>query len=151
MGIRDEYARKESEAWDGLLAQIARLSPDQLEIEGVVPGWSTKDLLWHCASWAKDVVHHLPALMDGSFVDPFDADETLGDRMNAQIAEEAKAMTIDEAFARAQAARAESVAAWTALPGEPTATAADWFAEESFIHYDEHAAEIDRFAASLTA
>ena len=151
MGIREDYLRKESESWAALRAQIARLSPGQQELDGVVPGWSTKDLIWHCGYWARDVIQHLPSLMDGTFVDPFEADDALGDRMNDQIASEAKTMSLDEAWERAEAARAEVRAAWSALPEEPTATAAQWFAEESFIHYDEHAPEIAAFAEGLGA
>jgi hypothetical protein len=151
MGIRDDHAKREAESWDELMAQVARLSPAQRELEGVVPGWSTKDLLWHCAYWANDVVQHLPALMDGTFVDPFEADDALGDRMNAEIATQAKAMTWDETMARAAEARSGVLTAWAALPDEPTDAAAEWFAEESFVHYDEHAEEIGRFAESLGA
>jgi hypothetical protein len=151
MGIRDEYAAKEAASWEALLAQIGRLTPEQQAKEGVVPGWSTKDLLWHCAYWTNDVVQQLPALMDGSFVDPFEADDTLGDRMNADVAEESKALTSEEAMARSIDARRALLDAWAGLSEEPTPAAADWYADESFIHYDEHAIEISKFADSLGA
>jgi uncharacterized damage-inducible protein DinB len=149
MGIREDHLQREAASWQALHAQIERLSPEQRELDGVVPGWSTKDLLWHCAYWARDVVQHLPALMDGTFVDPFEADDTLGARMNDEIAARAKSMTMDEVMAAASQARDEVRDAWAALADEPTEAAADWFAEETFIHYDEHAEGIGRFAESL--
>jgi Mycothiol maleylpyruvate isomerase N-terminal domain len=151
MGIREEYAAKEAASWEALLAQIARLTPEQQETEGVVPGWSTKDLLWHCAYWTNDVVQQLPTLMDGTFVDPFEADDTLGDRMNTEIAEASKAMTAEEAMARSLEARALLLEAWDGLNSEPTPAAAEWYAYETFEHYDEHAVEIGKFADSLGA
>jgi DinB family protein len=151
VGIREDHVKREAESWQGFLHQVRRLSPEQQELEGVVPGWSTKDLVWHCGYWARDVIQHLPALMDGTFVDPFEADDMLGDRMNADIAEESKTMTFDEALAKAEGARAEVIAVWSGLADEPTPAAAEWFAEETFIHYDEHAPEIAKFADGLGA
>jgi hypothetical protein len=60
-------------------------------------------------------------------------------------------MTFDEALARAEEARAEVIAVWSALADEPTPAAAEWFAEETFIHYDEHAPDVQRFADGLGA
>ena len=143
MGVREDHLASEADAWARLLDRYTRLTPEQRTRAGVVPGWSAQDLIWHCAYWAGDVAPYLPALMDGSFVDPFEADETLGDRMNAQIAEESQAME------RSLGARGFVIAAWSSLADEPTPAAAHWFAEQSFVHYDEHAVEIERFAASL--
>jgi hypothetical protein len=69
--------------------------------------------------------------------------------MNAQIAEESKVMTEGELMERSLAARSQLITAWSSLAEEPTAAAAHWFAEQSFVHYDEHAEEIDRFATSF--
>lgn len=149
MGIREAHVAREADAWDGLLARYARLTSEQQTLEGVLPGWSARDLVWHCAYWAGDIAPYLSSLMDGSFVDPFEADEALGDRMNAEIAAEAKTMSAAEVMERSLAARARLIAAWSWLTEEPTAAAAHWFAEQSFVHYDEHAEEIARFADAL--
>ncbi len=49
---RDELLQREARAWDALEAAVARVPDDRRAEEGVVPGWSTKDLVWHCGYWA---------------------------------------------------------------------------------------------------
>lgn len=149
MGIREEYARRERAAWEALLAQVGRLSPEQQLLEGVVPGWSARDLLWHCARWAEETAGHLEQMRAGTFVDPFEADETLGDRMNDEIAAHARTMSVAQVLEASEACRAKVLAVWPTV--EPDEQAAEWFAEETFIHYDEHAAEIAAFADQLGA
>ena len=144
---RDELAKREAEAWAALLLQAARLTPEQQDIDGVVPGWSTKDLLWHCARWAGELAGWLPQMRDGTFVDPFEADETLGDRMNDEIAAESKAMSPSEVLERSEEQRTKLDKAWSTM--EPDETAVEWYSEETFVHYEEHAAEIARFADAL--
>jgi len=147
MGIREEYARREQAAWAALLAQVGRLTPDQQVLEGVVPGWSTRDLVWHCARWAEEAAGHFEQMRAGAWVDPFEADETLGDRMNDEITAQARTMGAAEVLAAAEACRAKLHAAWPTV--EPDEVAADWYAEETFVHYDEHAVEIAAFADGL--
>jgi len=149
MGIREEYTRREQAAWAALLAQFGRLDAEQQIREGVVPGWSSRDLIWHCARWVEEAAGHLEQMRSGNWVDPFEADETLGDRMNDEIAEHARTMGPEEVLAAAEICRAKMQATWPTV--EPDEVAADWFAEETFIHYDEHAAEIAAFADSLGA
>lgn len=149
MGIREEYAKREQAAWAALLAQVGRLTPEQQVLEGVVPGWSTRDLLWHCARWAEETAGHLELMRAGNFVDPFEADETLGDRMNAEITEHARTMSPEEVLAAADACRSKLHATWPTV--EPDEMAAEWYADETFVHYDAHAAEIAAFADSLGA
>ena len=149
MGIREEYARREKAAWASLLARVGRLSPEQQLLEGVVPGWSTRDLLWHCARWAEETAGHLELMRSGNFVDPFEADETLGDRMNAEITAQARTMSVAEVLGASEACRAKLHATWPTV--EPDEVAADWYAEETFVHYDEHAVEIAAFADALEA
>lgn len=149
MGIREEYARREQASWAALLAQLGRLSPEQQVLEGVVPGWSARDLVWHCARWAEETAGHLEQMRAGSFVDPFEADEALGDRMNEEIAAKARSMSVSEVLEASEACRSKLRAIWPTV--EPDEVAADWYADETFVHYDEHAAEIAAFADSVGA
>jgi len=48
----------------------------------------------------------------------------------------------DEALAAMDAARERLVAAWSSIE-DPDGTAAAWFAEDSFEHYDEHMEDAD--------
>ena len=51
---RDAVLRREDEA-GGVLAEAFEAVPaERRSIEGVVPGWSTQDMIFHCAFWADD-------------------------------------------------------------------------------------------------
>jgi hypothetical protein len=149
MGIRGEYARREQASWVALLAQFGRLDAAEQVREGVVPGWSARDLIWHCARWAEETAGHLEQMRAGTFVDPFEADETLGDRMNDEIAAQARTMSVEDVLEASEVCRAKLRVVWPTV--EPDEQAADWYAEETFVHYDEHAAEIAAFADRLGA
>jgi hypothetical protein len=49
---REGWLEREEAAWPELVNAAAAVPADRREVEGVVPGWSTHDLVWHCAYWA---------------------------------------------------------------------------------------------------
>ncbi len=141
---RDELLQREADAWAGLEAAVARVSAERRTVEGVVPGWSVQDLVWHCAAWADFAGGNLEAMAAGTYEDE-DHDDAYWDAMNADIAAASKAMSWDEVVAGAADARARVRAAIVAVPDLTDEAAAD-FSGETFEHYDEHAAEIAAFA-----
>ena len=62
---REALLEREANAWLDLQAAFGAVPPDRREVEGVVPGWSTHDLLWHCAYWAADAGDSLDRLRRG--------------------------------------------------------------------------------------
>jgi hypothetical protein len=144
---REELLEREELSWAAFEAAVSRIPAERREEEGVVPGWSVKDLVWHCGYWAEYAVGLLRRIADGTYVEEDHPDE-YWDAINAQVAEESKAMTVEEADARARAARDRAREALLSLP-ELTESAADEFSSETFEHYDEHAAEITRFADAI--
>ncbi len=147
MTDRMELLRREEEAWANFARRYAEVPEERLNESGVVPGWSTKDLVWHCAYWARFCAESLESNTTGEgWVDPFaDHDDAYWDGVNAKIAEEAKAMSWGQIRDAIPAIRERVRAAVIAAPerGE----VAEWFADETFLHYDEHAQEIQRFVA----
>jgi hypothetical protein len=143
----EELARKESEAWDAFLGVVSTVPADRRESEGVVPGWSVKDLVWHCAEWARFAGDHLEQMKDGTFVDPFAiGDDAHWDAVSQTMVDEARTMTWEEILAGAEVRRTRARAVWESLPAIDDA-AAHWFGEETFDHYDQHAVEIRAFLA----
>ena len=49
----DNMLRREEEAWRDFAGVIAAVPAERRSVEGVVPGWSPHDLLWHCAYWTE--------------------------------------------------------------------------------------------------
>jgi hypothetical protein len=142
----EELLATEESAWRRLSQQVDRVpEPDRRRPE-VVGDWSVHDLVWHCAHWADFCGAHLERAREGPVGDPFDGEsDEHWDRVNDELAERSKEMSWQDVIDGTEAARARVRAALSALP-EVTDEAAGWFADETFIHYDEHAESIVAFA-----
>ncbi len=147
MTDRSELLRREEESWSNFARWYAEVPEDRLDEPGVVPGWSTKDLVWHCAYWARFCADALESNTGEVWVDPFaDHDDAYWDGVNAQIAEESKAMSWEQIRAEIPGIRERVRAAVSAAPERDEV--AEAFADETFLHYDEHAQEIARFVGA---
>lgn len=140
----EEMLRREEEAWAALAAAAGSVAEERRTEAGVVPGWSVQDLMWHCAKWAGYVGGELEAMAAGRPQDE-DHDDAYWDGLNEEIAQEARTMTWTDVLGGAAQMRQHARAALAAMP-ELTDEAAQEFADETFVHYEEHAAEIARFA-----
>ena len=139
---REELLESEDDAWLDFKAASLGLPPDRREVEGVVPGWSTHDLVWHCVYWAANVAEVLERLRRG---DPEPEEGDTGSR-DAAILAEGRGMTWDETILRAGLSRERVRAALSAFGEDLPEAAVELFADETFEHYEEHAAEIRAFS-----
>lgn len=142
MGVREEHLASEQAAWSAFLEAVHAVPSDRLDERTVVPGWSVKDLVWHNGRWAALAIEQLEAIAGGPFVDPFEGfDDAHWDRVNQEIVDEGRALTFDEILAAVEAARARARQGWSSL-AEIDERRAGLFADETFIHYQDHTAEI---------
>ena len=147
---KDLLAREE-EAWGRMWAAVERVPRGDRTREGVVGDWSVQDMVWHCARWADFCGEHLEIMRRGNWSDPFEAEsDAYWDRMNQDIADASKAMAWDDVTTGAAAGRERARAALAGLV-EVDDVAATWFAEDTYVHYDEHEEHIAAFAAGLPA
>ena len=142
---RGELLEREASSWASLMAAVARVPEERLTEPGAVPGWSVADLVWHCGYWVDDAARRIEAIAAGT-PEPDDP-ESVWQKTNDEVAEESRAMSWDEVVTRSEAARERIRAVLSSLSEIPPAAGSE-FADETFDHYDEHAAEIERFAAS---
>jgi hypothetical protein len=144
---REEMVAKEQASWEALLAQVELVPEDRRETPGAVPGWSAQDLVRHCVVWVRDITPAFEGAASGPWADPFEgiSDETF-EEMNQRYAEESKAMTWAEIEAEAAEWRPRLRNAFLAMSG-PDPAADECFAEETYVHYDEHAEHIGAFAS----
>jgi DinB family protein len=141
---RQELLRREAESWSTFAAEVDRVPADRRAVDGVVEGWSIKDLVWHCAYWAGFCGDVLASVDSPEFEDPFAGhDDAYWDVENGRVAQDGKAKTWNEVVASADAARRRVRDAFENAPegDEP----ARWFGEETFEHYDEHAEHVRAF------
>jgi hypothetical protein len=139
---REELLEREDQAWLDFEAASLDLPADRRQVEGVVPGWSAQDVVWHCVYWAADVAEVLERLRRG---DP-EPEEGDTDERDAEILAEGRGVTWDEVVLRAGPSRERVRAALSALGDDPPEAAVELFTDETFEHYEEHAAQIRAFA-----
>ena len=140
---RDELLGRVDEAWSAFVDAFAAVREDRRDAPGAVPGWSVKDLVWHCGYWA-DYVGDLLERMTAGQPAPPDQD---WDEVNRLVMEDGRGMSWDEVVIAAERGRDRAREALIAMP-EMSEAAGKEFADETFEHYDEHAAKITAFAAT---
>jgi hypothetical protein len=144
---RDELLKREEAAWAEFVAEVGRVPEHRRGDDGVVPGWSVNDLVFHNGRWAAVAAGKLEIIRNGSSPGEGDPDEVWQGK-NEQWAAESKSMTYQEAMAKALEDRKAARAALEALD-TVTDESASWFIEETYDHYQEHTEEVSRFADSL--
>jgi DinB superfamily len=140
---RDELLQREDTAWSAFVDAFAAVPDDRRDVEGAVPGWSVKDLVWHCGYWADYVGDVLERIAAGQ-PEPPDQD---WDELNRMVIEDGRGMSWDEVIIAAERGRDRARSALVAMT-DVIDTAASEFTDETFVHYDEHAVEIRSFAAA---
>jgi Mycothiol maleylpyruvate isomerase N-terminal domain len=145
MDRRDDLEKREAESWKGFLTEVEAVRSDRRSAEGVVPGWSVKDVVHHCGGWARFCADQLESIGNGTFNDPFDGvPDEHWDRVSQEMIEESRRMSFEEVLRGAEGARARARSVWSTLPAVSD-DAARFFSEETFEHYDEHRSEIQAF------
>jgi hypothetical protein len=145
----EQLLQQEETAWSRMWAEVERVPATERTRAGVVGDWSVQDMVWHCARWAEFCGEYLDVMRTGSFSDPFETEpDEHWDRMNQEIADQSKAMLWADVEAGSVSARDRVRTSIAALP-EVDDVAEKWFAEETFVHYDEHAEHITAFADGM--
>lgn len=147
MDDRDEQATREAEGWAEFEDVLSRVPEGLLSDPGVLGGaWSVSEMLHHVTGWMRECSAHLEAMAAGTFVEPEESDE-ITDARNATFAEEARAMDVAQVRAALDAARDEVLRRWAELP-EIDDAAIEWFAGETYEHYEEHLPDLHRAAGA---
>lgn len=134
---RDEMLAKEEMSWRAFADVIEAMPIDRRTEEGVVPGWSTHDIVWHCAYWTNDGAMALERSNAGDRSD-------VPEEPEADIVARGRTMTWEELLAKAKESRERIRTALSACP-EIDDWVVEAFAGETYEHYDEHTAEVRAF------
>lgn len=139
---REEHAQREAEVWAEFESLLSLVPEDALNDPGVLGGtWTVKEMLHHVTGWMRECVSHLEAMAAGTFVEPDESDE-ITDARNAAFAEEARSMDVAEVRAGLDTAREAVLRRWSDLP-EIDDAAVEWFAGETYEHYEEHLPDLE--------
>ena len=136
----EEMLGREDEAWRGFAEAVGSVPPERRDVEGVVPGWSAHDVVWHVGYWAGYAADVIERDRAGE-TDLEPAGSQLDDD---EVLAAGRRMSWDEVVGYAQQSH-ERVRAAFSSSSDPGEAAVRWFTEDTFDHYDEHAAEIRAF------
>jgi hypothetical protein len=139
---REEMLKREDEAWGRFAETVDAVPADRRDVEGVVPGWTVHDLVWHVGYWAgyaADVIERDRA-GEGALEPP---DSQLEDE---EILATGRGMSWGEVVRRGEQAHKHVRAAFSKST-DPGDIAVEWFRDDTFDHYDEHATEIRAFVS----
>jgi hypothetical protein len=143
-----------STSYNALEEILASLDKTQYVTEGVIPGWSIKDMLAHIASWHHRLLRWLDAAVrnqEPTISGPDNIEEM--DALNAQFYQENKARPLDEVLADFRTSYQRIMEIVQTMPeddlisphrfawsqGEPLWQA---IAGDTYEHYQEHIAQI---------
>ncbi len=139
---REALLSREERAWSDLVEAIAAVAATRREVEGVVPGWSVHDLVWHTAYWADWATDALERIRAGRPERPEPDDE---EAWEAEIVATGRAMSWDQAMGDLDRNRLRAREALEAFEGSPPADALEWFTDDTIDHYREHASQVRTF------
>jgi len=147
-------------SYTALEGMLTPLDKTQFFTEGVIPGWSIKDLLAHIASWQHRLLTLLEAAIrneEPTISGPDNVQEM--DALNAQFYQENKARPLDKVLTDIRISHQHIMDIVQAMPeedlmsphrfawskGEPLWQA---IAGDTYEHYWEHIAQIQEWLAS---
>jgi len=139
----EEMLQREEEAWRSFAEAFGSVSPDRRNAEGVVRGWSTHDLVWHCGFWATHAADVMEQIRAGK-PEPEEPDYAV---LEPKVLSEGRARSWEEAVAHAERGRQRARAAFSGFD-DPPPEAVEWFTAEAVEHYADHAGQIRQFVAS---
>lgn len=139
---REEMLRREDEAWRRFAETVRAVPADRRDVEGVVPGWTVHDLVWHVGYWAG----YAADVIDRDRAGEAELEPADSDLEETEILAMGRRMSWDEVVGRAEQQHDRVRAAFSSSP-DPGDTAVGWFRDDTFDHYDEHTAEIRAFVA----
>jgi uncharacterized damage-inducible protein DinB len=141
---KTEHAKQEADAWAAFGAALDAIPRASWEDEGVLPGWSVKELLWHMAGWLQKCARRLEEMRTGR--EALQTGQTVDER-NDELAAQARTMTVDAVYRGLLAARALVREEWDALPDVDERGISE-LADETYEHYDEHRTDLERFVTA---
>ena len=149
MTKKDETIREVERAWTSLRSVIESVPESELTAAGVVEDWSIKDIIGHVAFWDERAANTLIAAAAGrpqdlpkgegpNWIDEWNQREYLARKGRSFKDVRGEWITAHENARKALADIEES--ALVAKFGQGKAV--DYFAGDTYTHYDEHAAQI---------
>src|SRR6266480_394187 len=136
---------------------LASLDKTQYSTEGVIPGWSIKDMLAHIASWHHRLLAWLDAAVrnqEPTISGPDNVEEM--NALNAQFYQENKSRPLDEVLADFLTTHQQIMDIVQAMPEEDLMSPHRFawsqgkplwhlIAGDTFEHYEEHLAQIQEW------
>jgi hypothetical protein len=149
MLTRAELLAELDRSYSRFIAEIEKLSDDQLVIVGVTKRWSVRDLLAHMLFWHDRVERRAagtPVEWDPA---PEESRDAYIARLNAKAVADMQQMSGRQVLVKFKESHARIVQLARTITGEQLADQAlmESFLGDTYGHYDEHYASVQKFVA----
>lgn len=135
-----EALRKIEASWRALNDTIDSVSPERLKQPGASGHWSVRDVLAHIAVWDDIQVDKIELMKNGASLPEWEGFQAINDREHAARA----GWSLEQARSEMHAAHERMLAALATVPDIDPEEVKD----DTWGHYDEHAAWIRKWLAS---
>lgn len=138
-----DLASRVEQGWERWQRALFRMPADRLANVAVCGEWTAKDLMGHVAVWDAVAIDKVREIQEGI---PWQRVAT--DERNAQEAQARAERSVDEQRAEMLMTHQRLLTALDgalSLPAEKLSQISDVIAEDTWDHYTEHAAEIERW------
>lgn len=137
-GTIAELLTRIDDAWRQLHAALDGMPEERLEEPGVTGDWSIRDLCGHLALWDENAAQQIPRVLAGQ--DRAEADfQALNDEDHARRRER----PLPEQRSAMEQAHADLIDQLQAIAGADAAAMDHAINVDTYLHYDEHRAEIE--------
>jgi hypothetical protein len=139
-----EVLAGEEQAWNELMEAISAVPAEHRNTEGVVPGWSTHDTVWHVGYWVGRVVDVLERAAQGPPYPEEPEEDSYYDAENDRAFARGRDMTWDEILEYHATSRSRAREVIEGCEDRDVEWLCARFQEE-IDHYREHASQIRAF------
>lgn len=143
---REETLAEEEGAWIALQDALAAVPAEQRTTEGIVPGWSTHDTVWHLGYWSERSASILESAAEGPPYPKEPEDGSYYDAENDRVFATGRELDWEEITARMTKGRARGRDAIATCGENDLPWLIDRITEE-IAHYREHAEQVSTWAA----
>jgi hypothetical protein len=149
MLTRAELLTELDRSYSRFIAEIEKLKDDQLEVVGVTKLWSVRDLLAHMLFWQDRVERRAAGTPVEWAPGPEESQEAYLARLNARAVAGMKHLGGRQVLAKFKESHARMVQLARTITDQQLADRAlmESFLGDTYGHYDEHYASVQRFVA----
>ncbi len=149
---KEQVIQKVEKAWLEFTTSYAGLPAERMLEPGASGEWSLKDIIAHVAAWEGEALKYLPLILEGKRLPRYSVMYGGIDAFNAQAAEKARQLSLEEVIRKAAETHARLVAYLETAPEEKFTTETRFRRRirlDTYSHYPHHTQAIREWRKAI--